>query len=59
MASPEGNYAPGSVLDVEISEAKALVNGKYAEFLEPLPIEEVKEIAKEIEKNKIDTKKKR
>jgi hypothetical protein len=40
MAGPDGNHAEGSILDVEIKQALELVNGNYAELLEPLPIEE-------------------
>jgi len=38
MAGPEGVFAPGSVVELDVDQAKALVSGGYAEFLE-LPIE--------------------
>jgi hypothetical protein len=39
-ASPIGNFTVGTELDVPTEEAKQLINGKYAEALEPLPEEE-------------------
>jgi hypothetical protein len=39
-ASPLGNFAVGEELDVPTEEAKQLLEGKYAEALEPLPEEE-------------------
>ncbi len=36
-AGPDGNFSPGSVLDLENDTAKALVDGGYAEFLEIIP----------------------
>lgn len=35
MAGPEGTFSPGSVLNLEIEKAKALVTGGYAISLEP------------------------
>ena len=48
MAGPEGNFAPGSILDVEKNVALDLVNGGHAELLEPLPIEAVTEVIEEV-----------
>jgi hypothetical protein len=36
MAGPDGNYPPGSVIDVEEDKAIRLVSGGYAEALEPV-----------------------
>jgi hypothetical protein len=34
MAGPEGVFQPGSVIDLEVDEAEALVSAGYAELLE-------------------------
>ena len=44
MAGPEGSFSPGSLLDVEKTKAEALINGKYAVFMEPEPEPEIEPI---------------
>ena len=37
MAGPEGNFPPNTILDLPEEEATALVDGGFAENLEPEP----------------------
>lgn len=51
MAGPRGNCEPGGIVDVDPKEAKELVEGKYATYVDqplvtkPKPKKETKETA--------------
>ena len=36
MAGPSGNYSEGSILEVDKKQALELINGGYAQALEPI-----------------------
>ena len=50
MAGPEGNYPPGTVIEVENEIGMQLINGGHAEDITPIIIEHQKEPEKEPEK---------
>lgn len=46
MAGPSGNYPEGSILETDKTQALELINGGYAQALEPIVEEEPKEEVK-------------
>lgn len=53
MSGPTGNYSIGSILDVELQQAKDLINGGYAQALDPIIEEEPKkEVVSDTKKKK-------